>query len=113
MSNLIEEFYKLKNEYHAPKTPDKRKNELFEQMKLALIEINDNKDYYEFKMNFNAKGAVQISQCANPADLYEILGDIVANNNSSTLTEIAEQSRAQQMKQNKFSKDNPYPQTKK
>lgn len=109
MEKLIEKFYELKNEYHKQETSEQRKAEILPQMKSCLIEINGNNDQYEFKRDYCAGKIVQISQCKSPSELYEIHEDIKATLTSDKLTDVAEQYRNQQMKQNKYSAANPYP----
>ena len=109
MKDLIDKFNELKNEYHDSKTTEQRRTELFQEMKECLIQINSNNDQYEFTRNHSSGMIKQIRQCANPSELYDILGDIKASCSSDRLTEIAEQSRERQMKQNRYNKDNPYP----
>lgn len=109
MKDLIDKFNELKNEYHDSKTTEQRRTELFQEMKECLIQINSNNDQYEFTRNHSSGMIKQIRQCVNPSELYDILGDIKAGCSSDRLTEIAEQSRERQMKQNRYNKDNPYP----
>ncbi len=109
MEKLIEKFYELKNEYHKQETSEQRKAEIFLQMKSYLTEINHNDDQYEYKRAYHAGEIVKINQCESPTELYEILADIEAARTSDKLTNIAEQCRNQQKKQNKYSADNPYP----
>lgn len=109
MKDLKDKFNELKNEYHNSKTTEQRRTELLQEMKSCLIKINNNNDRYEFQMDYLAGMVTQISQCTNPSQLYDILGDLKAGCSSGRLTEIAEQSREMQMKQNKYNKNNPYP----
>lgn len=109
MKNLVNKFNELKNEYHNSNTTNERKTELFQEMKECLIRINGNNDQYEFKRNHSAGMIMQIQQCTNPSELYDIMGDISACLSSNKLTEFAEHARTRQMEQNKYDKNNPYP----
>lgn len=109
MKDLIDKFNELKNEYHNSKTAEERRTELFQEMKDCLIQINGNNDQYEFKRNHSSGMIKQIRQCTNPSELYDILGNLNASCSSDRLSEIAEHSRERQMKQNRYNKDNPYP----
>ncbi len=93
---MDKEFAELKGENSLPGTTEDRKKEILKEMCDNLDKRNDSNKFSD-------------NNDVNVGDLYKADGELSRKGTSDSLTEDSNKIRENLLKQNKYSKEHPYP----
>lgn len=102
---MDKEFDRLKGEYSLETTTEERRSEIKNQMCENLKKRNNNSNIFP-------NGITLDKENLKVEDLYKIDGELNRKATSDKMTESSQSAREQQLRRNRFSPENPYPNNK-
>lgn len=102
---MDKEFNRLKGEYSLKTTTEGRRSEIKNQMCENLKKRNNNSNIFP-------NGIILDKENLKVEDLYKIDGELNRKATSDKMTESSQSAREQQLRRNRFSPENSYPNSK-